>query len=486
MAQSFTGARSGIENTRLAAEEMGLRIPRAMQRVVAGNAELAGALQATMGLFVAIGAIAIFEQMVEGAANLYEKWFDVTKAVEAYQQKAMESATTKLFETASIEETVVLLKQANAEIDELAAKKHAAGADRLGGGFTQWLTKSPDPNVRRFWGQAEPYTSADDQEAAKAQGRQEQGIERQRHLEDEFQMQRLKGQAAFDSVVDQGYAKIAAHERDAIAENNLRSQQEQANAKALAERSGQFYDPKSGEAQRLAGNAVIEQEAAGQRIAMARAESEQIIALQNEAIDAGVKGEALADEQRQQAIDAVTRKYQAGEISKRGALAETEAIDMKFHNQKMARLEEEQYQTAKIQQEAQQAGLTGLAKIQTEGQNKIEDLYSNPANASLDDENLQKRRVAYEQETDQQIVAAHQQFTQEINGIDQRGNQFMTQGYAKIEADTGRLLGALAGDFDMVTWAVSVDQTTACNIGGVEPISAIVTNSQATAYLVGV
>ena len=76
------------------------------------------------------------------------------------------------------------------------------------------------------------------------------------------------------------------------------------------------------------------------------------------------------------------------------------------------------------------------------------DLYSNPANASLDDENLQKRRLAYEQETDQQIVAAHQQFTQEINGIDQRGNQFMTQGYAKIEADTDRMLGVLAADFE--------------------------------------
>jgi hypothetical protein len=45
----------------------------------------------------------------------------------------------------------------------------------------------------------------------------------------------------------------------------------------------------------------------------------------------------------------------------------------------------------------------------------------------------------------------------------------------------------LGVDGNMVTWAVSVDQTTACNIGGVEPISAIVTNdSQATAYLVGV
>ena len=86
-----------------------------------------------------------------------------------------------------------------------------------------------------------------------------------------------------------------------------------------AEAAGKIYTPSA-----TAGNTAYDEavhradlDASAARIALSRSENEQIIALQNEAIDAGVKGEASTDEQRQQAIDAVTRKYQAGEISKR-------------------------------------------------------------------------------------------------------------------------------------------------------------------------
>ena len=41
-------------------------------------------------------------------------------------------------------------------------------------------------------------------------------------------------------------------------------------------------------------------------------------------------------------------------------------------------------------------------------------------------------------------------------------------------------------DGNMVTWAISIDETTAYNLAGVQPISVAVSNSQATAYLVGV
>ncbi len=72
-----------------------------------------------------------------------------------------------------------------------------------------------------------------------------------------------------------------------------------------------------------------------------RKQTGEVIRMQNEALNAGMRGEALHDEERQQAIDAVTRRFQQGEISKQTAAAETEALDMKFHNQKMMRLEDE-------------------------------------------------------------------------------------------------------------------------------------------------
>ena len=214
--ESFNGVRSGIENTRLAAEEMGLRIPRAMQRVMAGNAELAAALQATMGLFIAIGAVAIFEQMIEGAVNLYEKWFDVNKAVEDYQQKAGQAAEQKLFDTASIETTAALLKQVNDLIDQLNAKKQAAGVDQPGGGLLQWFAGGAGVAHGLAGGQtpaAQPFTGTDD--AALAQSLKDKTAAEARLAlqQQQFAKDRLTDEAAYDSVALKGYAQIARSSR---------------------------------------------------------------------------------------------------------------------------------------------------------------------------------------------------------------------------------------------------------------------------------
>ncbi len=173
-------------------------------------------------------------------------------------------------------------------------------------------------------------------------------------------------------------------------------------------------DPNAFNQQRAAALKAAQQEAAGQRVALERETNEKIIAMQNEAVTAGMRGEALYDRQRQDAIDAVTRKYQQHEYTKQQALQMTEAIDVKFHNEKMKRLEDEQYETLRLQQAADQAGLTGIAKLQAEGQNKQQDLTENPANAGLDAQTVAQRRVVYEQETDTQIVAERDKFQQQL------------------------------------------------------------------------
>ena len=132
---------------------------------------------------------------------------------------------------------------------------------------------------------------------------------------------------------------------------------------------------------------------------------------------------------------------------------------MKFHNEKMKRLEEETYETSKIVQETSQAGLTGIAKLQAEGQNKVEDLTANPANASLSTDAITQRRAAYEQQTDQQILAEREKFQQQMNEIGQRSDQQQQAGYARIEAEARRSFGAIAKDYE--TYFGQLDTTPA-------------------------
>ena len=169
------------------------------------------------------------------------------------------------------------------------------------------------------------------------------------------------------------------------------------------------------------------------RWTLARGENDQIIQMQNQAVDAGLKGEALYQAQREQAIDAVVRKFNEGEISKRTEQAETAAINVKFDNEKMERLAAQERETEKIERDVQQAGLTGIAKLQAEGANRAADV--DPENL-LDPAQKQRRVVAAQQTTNAEIEQEQQEFYQRMAEMDDRSGSYMLEGYARIEAET--------------------------------------------------
>ena len=64
------GAMGGaVQGVRLGVQELGLHVPRAMESIIAHNATLAAGLRATMGIFIAMGAIEIFTQLAAGVLN---------------------------------------------------------------------------------------------------------------------------------------------------------------------------------------------------------------------------------------------------------------------------------------------------------------------------------------------------------------------------------------------------------------------------------
>jgi hypothetical protein len=397
------------------------------------------------GLFLAIAAIDIFTQLVEGAQKLYEKYFDVNAALDDYEQKAQQTAQQKLFDTASLETTVALLKQANEEVTELEAKRDAGTGEAIMG-------------VTGFESLSQ-YTPADSQAEAEKKGQSDALSARQKVLQDQLQETRLKNQAAYDDAVDKGYAKISAHEKDTLAEINQRYQVMKDNEASLAKRAGvdvptldtAFNQQKQAEIQHA------QQDAAAQRIEIERNTQEQIVSLQNQAIDAGLKGEALYEAQREQAIDAVMRKFQSSEISKQAMLAETAAIEQKYDAEKLNRLQEQYDELRKTQQEAQMQGMTGAGKDIQEGQNKLSQLNEDWQNGKVADPSIYgQKAVAIEQQTDAQILAAHQQFVQELNQLDQRSDDQRLTGNAKIEASTLQLLNKLQADFQKYVGSVDV------------------------------
>jgi hypothetical protein len=445
----YENLRGKMDSVRLASEEMGLRIPRAMARVIASNSTLAAGLQATMGLFVAIGAVTIFEQLGEGAYHVYERWLDVEKEVEAYQQKAAEAAQQKLFDTASLETTSALLRDIGQQIDELKQKRESvAEFNRYGAQGTEdiWgVTGSTGFTP----GQTQSFTTANDADQARKMGQASQLHEHNTKLQDEEAQQTLRNQATVHAGQLEGYAKNSQAQKDADALSKLHFDQQRANAAALAETinasaeaqkaglhvtpealKGQ-YDQQQHDAQ---ATHLAQRQAAD--AAQSRSDTAAVTTAQNAATNSHLAGVALIRSQEAQTIEAA-----------KGGIKEIAAIREKYDQQVLDKIAEEQFATQKIQQTAAQAGLTGVAKIRAEGNERVTDLWENPANRGIPDEEKQKRALAFEQQTDADILDARQQFNQEMANLSMRADAQMEQGYARIEADATHTRAAISKYF---------------------------------------
>ena len=220
----------------------------------------------------------------------------------------------------------------------------------------------------------------------------------------------------------EGYAKNSQAQKDADALSKLHFDQQRANAAALAETintsaeaqkaglhitpealKGQ-YDQQQHDAQ---ATHLAQRQAAD--AAQSRSDTAAVTTAQNAATNSHLAGVALIRSQEQQAIEAA-----------KGGIREIAAIREKYDQQVLDKIAEEQFATEKIQQTAAQAGLTGVAKIRAEGNERVTDLWANPANRAVPDEEKQKRALALEQQTDAEILDAHGQFNQQMADLSMR------------------------------------------------------------------
>jgi hypothetical protein len=132
------------ESVRLASEEMGIRIPRAMQSVVSNCGPAMAAISALSTAMVGIGFISIGYMVFKELDELAEKWFNATAAVNAYIEKAGQAANEKLIDSSSIEIANAEYAKLIAHRDELLKQKAAAGID-AGSGLLDSATQFGAP-----------------------------------------------------------------------------------------------------------------------------------------------------------------------------------------------------------------------------------------------------------------------------------------------------------------------------------------------------
>jgi hypothetical protein len=464
------GMKRGMnEVTRMRADlrDIGITIDKVFAHELAENLPMIPKLiSAFGGAFFALGLVEMFSQMAEGAKKVYEEQVLVNKAIDEYIMKAGQAAQKKLFDTASVETTKNLLSQVNDEIDKLEQKKSAS----LNAMVNSGVSGQGAAGMPAMGG----YSSADSKFQAELMADRdalsdrsvEQIRDRDRarlQADNEFRMQ-VAGRAA-KADVEFMNSRLEAQRKlnQAKAEelqqfNRIKAAYDLQQSKIA---KGEFIAPQdlvalpklnqnAGQEQYEDALHAAEMKRSADRIAAAREERDAEISMHNEAVNAALRGEQLYAMQRIQQEDAIRRKVEDGNLTRAQGLKKIADIDLRYHNERMKRLQEEREATARMQRDADQSGLTGIAKIQAEGANRnLETIAA--ARKSGDFSQVPQRLSINSQMTDSEVQRATQEYYQHLREMREEYISGEMQGFARIEAEARRPAQTLRDEFSK-TW----------------------------------
>lgn len=410
---------SSIQGARLAGQDMGLHIPRAMYAIIGANQTLMAGVQALFGVFVAFGAVTIFAQMGKGIYDLYEKWVDVDGVFKEYQAAVEKASDEDIVNVRSLEDAEARMRALTTQAQQLREVARSGQSE----GWARIFSGDVVAGVTEL---AVGHSTA--QASTHAAGQADKISSKDVEMQHQINLDQIDTAHAADAALG-SQAKITAElqKQLAIHAENQRFD------KQMSMVQGNQVSPDSGAAERALKDTAARRQAAAESSNLARKENDEVVQMQDQALDAGLKGEALLEAQKEQAVAAVVRKFNEGEISKQAKMAETAAINLKYDNEKMERLAEQERETQKIERDVQQAGLTGIAKLQAEGANKVADIGADP---NLDPAQKSRRQVAAQQTTNNEIVEQQKQFNQRLQEMDQQTDDSMLQGYARIDSET--------------------------------------------------
>lgn len=426
---------TSFDSVRLLRTELGVRMPRAMESVVARSGAMMGVISKFSGVLIGIGAAGIFvslgEEIYHAGEKFYKAFLDVNGALKDYQEKASEAAQTKLFDDASLETEIGQVKEVNRQIDQLLEKKkNSTGFFQnllFGNGFAYFSPK----NQR----QLNSLQTQQDQKVL--EGIEGDYKERVRRSQNEQRIAEARAPQYARAKISEQYDERRA---DYLQEYLYRKDSYDAVIKnrGLAPKDQTTITADAGwrQAQQAKDDAQAKYDAA--EIQRAREVQATIQQLREQALEAGLHGEDLY---------AAKEKAEIVELAQQGmaSAAAIEAVHERYHKQAMERLQEEKEKTQEIQAQTVLAGWTGIRRIQGQGDIEIGGVR---ADNSLDEETKDERVKAIKDRVGQEIVEAQRNFADQVDAIAERSADRQASGFARIRMEATRQLDALQQEFD--------------------------------------
>lgn len=457
LGQIATSAVTAREQVMLASEVMGVRIPRAMQQVIAHSQMMASAIGLIAPAFMAIGGADILVHIGESAYAAFEKFVELKGVI------SDSDAVVKSFGDSA---EAAFSRSAEEYVNFLRITKGAKAADQ------QSLTDYQNTAIKIPQYQMPEFKGAPDQVKGA--------------------LEAITGESILPKDIDPAIAKMKVYEEQL--EKILATMQQINNSDAAAAASGLV--PGAGVQMGYRPNQLLEQqlaikEAAGvlndlqgmkketdntiqdrqaqiakdkpltedqqQAIAKAKEKQDAILAIETSSRNAQLSGDALLNAQREEAIDSFTRKYGQSR-------AAIDAIDMEY-GQKEIELWQKQWQEADkvmnaARQASQQQAHTGAGSIENNRQNAMTDIsQKNLSGPGAADE----ERAAANLKANTEILAAQKEFEDQMQQIGEHGDQAQAAGYARIADQASESVKKIEDD-----WQKLADKVGAVSAAGVD------------------
>jgi hypothetical protein len=437
-------ALGATERMRLLEESMGVRVPRAMLRLIATSKIAQSGLTAVGTAVVAFGGIQlgvmVFEQMIAGAKKLWNEQLSLTKAAEDYAAEVEKTRDQDFGNSRSIETTRMRIEEATEAVKNF--KKESDEATKRPQMFAHgWA--APLNLIPGAGGLAAMY-----QQRSRAHDLQGQAYDSQRQVDKlsqdadstqyhEGRVSSIELEHASDARL-QGQQKYNAELRKTIeldAETRrFETEQDKIRGNTAAPDAGAKKEADANEIARRQNAAEMQAE----NDAKAKENAEELRRVHEEAIESGLRGSALYHAQEAKAIDDLKQKG----IASAQAVADVHA---KFHNEEMKQLQDQQRETAKIVDEAKLSSLTGIAHVQAQGQSRINEVSADP---TLDPAEKAKRIAAIQEQTDADVAQKQIEWSQRVDAVVQASQEKQVSGFARIRKEAEKARADLQRQFD--------------------------------------
>jgi hypothetical protein len=422
---------SALDNVRLLRDDIGVRIPRSMEKAIASSQFLMSGIGAIGTGLLALGAIDIGVRIGKGLYDAYEKWISLDSAAKAYQDQVDKMKDEDFINVRDIETA----KQRIDDATDSAKKFQQAAQDIHGAAWGTIFQSLATGNAAGVGAGAGMLVDA--------RKMADQGYKNR------SQADALKGPQA----AEQHQAILSAIELSHAGDERLRGEQkitaEKDKQHAIDEENrkyeagveglkGNKVPANAGQSRQHQLDAIADAKAEAQLYNLRREHSIELQHMQEAATEAGLRGSKLYEAQEAAAIDELKNKDM-------DSVAARNAIHLKFHNEEMRRLQDQTRETEKIERAASASGTSGIAKIQAEGANRVADIN---ADEDLTPENRARRIAAANIETHQQMTAAEEDFTQHVNMLADESAGHQISGFARIRAEAQKQIDELQRSYE--------------------------------------